>query len=476
MKKILSLVLVFTLLLSLSACAARETAQTPEKTEAPEPKEGSVGLANPVHEMTPEEILTRYGIDLAYLAEYENAAFSVIDGDPVVMQARFLKDGCEYTYRVATPPQETDISGMYYEWSEQSNAPVGRCEALVRLAKDGAGVISWYDLVPGVMYSLATAGKTDAAALTALAGELFVPTQGEVDGMEPTETEAQTEPLTETPAAETDEAFRALFTAALTELQSSYFPGTAGSSLVAAKNAAALADLFSELAPAKESVAACVTAFIEDGSVFTDTLPESAFAEQVFGVFSAYGDMVRDGVDILESAGAAAAHYPWGNDVHECFAALRTAGSAAAYADVLSNYATALREGWDGQKLAENSMNVVLRDQNAENTGYRIEDLDGDGICELLLGTIASDDYLGHMILELYTVNEFGRAAQVFCGGERNRYYYAGGDLFGHEGSSGASDSFAATEQYCAGAMVELGYDVKELVQAELTRFLNARF
>ncbi len=107
--------------------------------------------------------------------------------------------------------------------------------------------------------------------------------------------------------------------------------------------------------------------------------------------------------------------------------------------------------------------------------GYLITDLDGDGNDELMIGTQTPEDgYFGKMILRLYSCRtlEDGDCdlVTVFESAERDRYYYAGGNRFFEEGSSGADDSFATTWAYENGELKDLGVvtDPADFVQAEL--------
>lgn len=134
-----------------------------------------------------------------------------------------------------------------------------------------------------------------------------------------------------------------------------------------------------------------------------------------------------------------------------------------AYTKLLTLYSTALTERWNGEKLIKNDLNYMLfdcyGDSPFQNIGYAIKDLDGNGSLELIIGTTAnvSDDFYGKLILELYTSDENGNLTKIFSSGERDRYYYAGTNLFANLGSSGASDSIDTTMKLENGALIDLG-------------------
>lgn len=137
-------------------------------------------------------------------------------------------------------------------------------------------------------------------------------------------------------------------------------------------------------------------------------------------------------------------------------------GLPEAYAEILSLYASALTERWDGGTLMEHDMNYMLADcygdNPFQNVGYAIVDLDENGSRELLIGATANigEEFFRDIIFELYTLDDNGNAVRIFISGERDRYYYAGAMLFAHVGSSSASDSLETTERLENGTLTDL--------------------
>lgn len=147
-----------------------------------------------------------------------------------------------------------------------------------------------------------------------------------------------------------------------------------------------------------------------------------------------------------------------------------------AYTERIALYETALSEGWNPGELAENGLSFMARDcMNAGGVGYAVRDLDGDGLSELLIGAseAVTDEFFGKLVLELWTVDSDGAVRQVFSSMERDRYYYAGEDLFANQASSGADDSTDTTLQLAGGELTDLGTATapKDFVQPELTDF-----
>ena len=445
MKKAFSLLLALSLCLSLCACSQKEE---PAPTEEPLADGSPVGLANPMREVTPAELLEEMGLELSYLSEYDNARYFIYSTDPAIAEVQFGYQGRDYRYRVATPALETDISGLHFTTVETTEVLVGYNNARLRKGDCGCDV-SWYDIVPGVMYSLSCSDAAAAEGLTDLAVLLYHPTQGEVDG---------------DPNYMGD--FSPLFESLMGDFVQNYRPGTAGSSLTGASYAAALADLFTEQQPYPETVA-------EELAVFAATLSAEDRADltaRLLGVKSSYEGLRDNGVDILADAGTTAAHYPWDSETMDAlFAALATEGSRYAYDLRLAEYKAAMESGKNREELNEVGLNFMVGDLTPDTVGYCIEDLDGDGICELLLCPMADNDYLRGLVLELDTVDMFGFRSQVFMSGERDRLYTCEADIFLHEGSNSAFDSFSAFEQYAAGALTALATDAYEVTPRELT-------
>lgn len=444
MKKAFSLLVALSLCLSLCACSQKNEAAPAEE---PVPVEESpVGLPNPMTETTTAALVEETGLNLDFLSGCENVRFFKYDTDPVIAEGQFTYEGRAYSWRMATPAAETDISGMHYSTLESVDTLVGYSDAKLRKGDCGCDV-SWYDMAPGVQYCLSCADAAAAEGITDLAVKLYHPTQGNVGG-------------------ELDADFAPQFQSLLMELHQGYFPGTAGSSLNAARFAAALADLFTEQQPTAETLT-------ENLALYASTLDADEqvnLAAQLLGVRSAYENLRDYGVDVLADAGATAAHYPWNTEtMNALFTAMSTEGSRYAYARRLEDYHAAMKSGKTRQELVDAGLNFMVGDLTPDTVGYAIEDIDGDGVCELLLCPIADNDYLRALVLELDTVDMFGFCSQVFMSGERDRLYTCEADIFLHEGSSGAADSFSAFEQYADGALTELSTDAYTVTQRELT-------
>lgn len=141
------------------------------------------------------------------------------------------------------------------------------------------------------------------------------------------------------------------------------------------------------------------------------------------------------------------------------------------YEPILSQYQTAVSEGWNGQQLVDAGLNYMIRDVETETVGYTVDDLDGDGTPEFIIGTISGDEFYGKLIFVLYTLDNKGDPVQIFSSTERDRYYYAGGIRFANLASSGADSSFVTTMKLEGAGLVDMTFstDPADYVQMELT-------
>lgn len=141
----------------------------------------------------------------------------------------------------------------------------------------------------------------------------------------------------------------------------------------------------------------------------------------------------------------------------------------AVYEPILKQYRTALEENWTGQDLVDAGINYMIGAVAPKAVGYAVDDLDDDGVPELVIGTISTDDFYGKLIFVLYTVNDDGEPVQIFSSIERDWYYYAGGVRFANIGSSAFDDSFATTLKLEGEDLVDMTFttDPKDYVQMQ---------
>lgn len=165
-----SLVVLFLVMISIVfvACSVDE-AETPQAQ-----------MPNPVQESSADEIMEELGFSLLTPYGAEDIAYSIIDmsDEGKMAQVDFTLDGIGYTYRAMAAAEWTDISGMYFEWTEEVETDVSYNSGKTFIAEDGdtkVGVILWYDTVPGIQYSLSMDSDADYTVLWFMAEQLFQP-------------------------------------------------------------------------------------------------------------------------------------------------------------------------------------------------------------------------------------------------------------------------------------------------------------
>ena len=110
----------------------------------------------------------------------EDVVISVFSLDGrTVAETAFTMNGARWTYRTAPGELElVDISGLG-DFSTAASGSVSYCAARLSYDEGGAGKIVWFDIVPGVEYSLSVESGASEDLLTAMANELFTPMQGD---------------------------------------------------------------------------------------------------------------------------------------------------------------------------------------------------------------------------------------------------------------------------------------------------------
>ena len=114
------------------------------------------------------------------------------------------------------------------------------------------------------------------------------------------------------------------------------------------------------------------------------------------------------------------------------------------YKEVLGKHMTALDEKWDATTLENNNMSTMYATiANGEGNiydkvGYVYEDINVDGIEELMIGEIADGDWKG-TIYDIYTMVD-RKPQHVVSGWDRNRYYVLDSMIL-NEASGGAGET-----------------------------------
>lgn len=117
----------------------------------------------------------------------------------------------------------------------------------------------------------------------------------------------------------------------------------------------------------------------------------------------------------------------------------------APYADLLALYGQAAQEGWDMEACDAAGLSLMCgRPEQA--WGYALQDLDGDGAPELLIGN-------GREIFDLYALQD-GAPRKLLTGWERNAYVLCEDGTIYNTASGGAAYTVFADYAVREGALV----------------------
>lgn len=173
---------------------SQEQKQAPEGGSSQSTQEQAAGgkdgqVLNPLVESDKAGVLEATGLELDPPADAAkgSAAYFYIDmGEDAapIAELRFTDaNGVEFTYRAQSSSSTVaeDISGMNYAWSAFAKPAgnVAHLEATYSRCPD-ATVCTWFDVAPGINYSLSCDTELSKDEMLAVANSIFVPTQGEV--------------------------------------------------------------------------------------------------------------------------------------------------------------------------------------------------------------------------------------------------------------------------------------------------------
>ena len=132
---------------------------------------------------TASQILRATGLDVTVAPDNaENITYNAFRMDGLtVAETTFQIDGITYAYRMAGTTELlenfADISGLDTSYDQIATGEVLWCRAKLSFDEGGQGKILWFDLVPGILYSMTMDNGASEEALLQMANSLFVPAQ-----------------------------------------------------------------------------------------------------------------------------------------------------------------------------------------------------------------------------------------------------------------------------------------------------------
>lgn len=187
LRSLLCLLMSLAMVLSLCACGAANQTQPEDgnsvSSAAADEDTSLVEIPNPVLEVDEAGQLEKTGVALHAPEGAADELRTVIqaEGESPIAAIAFTYEGKPYEYRcqsTASVDAPDDISGMYFDWTEETEAEVQGRAAQVRVC-DEAGCVLWLDVVPGFTYALSCTESVDAQTLVNVANLVFEELQGD---------------------------------------------------------------------------------------------------------------------------------------------------------------------------------------------------------------------------------------------------------------------------------------------------------
>ncbi len=139
-------------------------------------------MVNPWKETDHEGFMKDLGLDLNVPEGAENVVFRVNDSEKLG-EMRFRLNGIDFNARIKGAGSFEDISGMHYTWEHEEEGSAHWHQEKLMKGKDGDNTVEvflWFDVVPGVMYSLScSAPDLDGFDIIAVAQMVYKPMQGD---------------------------------------------------------------------------------------------------------------------------------------------------------------------------------------------------------------------------------------------------------------------------------------------------------
>lgn len=132
-------------------------------------------IVNPMKNSNPQEIIETIGVRFIEPKDVSEIKYFIISNQ--IAQMNFIKDDISFTARIKPTNQFEDISGMYYDWTNEQDCEIAWCSGKIYFMNDGEnnnpGICIWYDIAPGLMYSISMDDKSNPEILLNLANEIY---------------------------------------------------------------------------------------------------------------------------------------------------------------------------------------------------------------------------------------------------------------------------------------------------------------
>ena len=146
-----------------------------------------LSMVNPWIDMTEEQLMEAAGLSFRVPEDAENVIYRFLP-DEYLAEMQFSIGSDEFCARIQPAALEygqlKNIADMYFAWENEEAITVKHCYGTIGQAQTGSEdwveLCLWYDLVPGLMYSLSVSTtEPDGLDLVALAEQVYIPVQGD---------------------------------------------------------------------------------------------------------------------------------------------------------------------------------------------------------------------------------------------------------------------------------------------------------
>lgn len=134
--------------------------------------------------VTADQIMQTLGYDMDVAPEgSEDVSYGITKMDEDyyndMAETEFIIDGIHCSYRTLGTDHLENITGIEKDWSCHAEDEIGWCSAELNWEEGKDGYILWYDVAPGLLYSLYIDSGASQEKLISMAEELYTPAQGD---------------------------------------------------------------------------------------------------------------------------------------------------------------------------------------------------------------------------------------------------------------------------------------------------------
>ena len=176
MKKSISLISSIIFMIAITGCSSKQ-----KNVEAQQSEKNMVGIANPINESSAAEIQSLMNVQFGVPDGAEKLRYSIIASK--LAQFDFEWEEADCTARIQPDliyegETVTDISGFYYNWTNETVAMVGNNPAQVKwtITDSGEiiGICLWQNKAANLTYSVSMKQNADSEKLVKLANAVYL--------------------------------------------------------------------------------------------------------------------------------------------------------------------------------------------------------------------------------------------------------------------------------------------------------------